>query len=51
MTFAQLVLHVDYLRLPGASLLVAFSAALYISALGLLIGILARTEEQAIIFH
>ena len=28
----------------------AFSAALCISALGLLIGILARTEEQAIIF-
>jgi ABC-2 type transport system permease protein len=50
MTFAQLVLHVDYLRLPAATLLVAFSAALCISALGLLIGILARTEEQAIIF-
>ena len=50
MTFAQLALDVDYLRLPAATLLVAFSAALCISALGLLIGILARTEEQAIIF-
>jgi ABC-2 type transport system permease protein len=50
MAFAQLALHVDYLRLPSATLLVAFSAALCISALGLLIGILARTEEQAIIF-
>ena len=49
-TFAQLALHVDYLRVPAAILLVAFSAALCISALGLLIGILARTEEQAIIF-
>ncbi len=48
--FAQLVLKVDYLRLPAATLLVAFSAALCISALGLLIGILARTEEQAIMF-
>jgi ABC-2 type transport system permease protein len=48
--FAQLVLKVDYLRLPAATLLVAFSAALCISALGLLIGILAKSEEQAVIF-
>jgi ABC-type multidrug transport system permease subunit len=48
--FGQFLLGVDYLRLPGAILLVAFSAALCISALGLLIGILARTEEQAIAF-
>jgi ABC-2 type transport system permease protein len=48
--FAQLALRVDYLRVPTATLLVAFSAALCISALGLLIGILAKTEEQAIIF-
>ena len=46
--FGQYVLKVDYLRLPGATMLVAFSAALCISALGLLIGILAKTEEQAI---
>jgi ABC-2 type transport system permease protein len=50
MTFAQVVLKVDYLRVPAATLLVAFSAALCISALGLLIGILAKTEEQAIMF-
>ena len=49
-TFAQLVLKVNYLRVPAATLFVAFSAALCISALGLLIGILARTEEQATIF-
>jgi ABC-2 type transport system permease protein len=48
--FAQFLLKVDYLRLPMATLLVAFSAALCISALGLLIGILARTEEQAVMF-
>lgn len=48
--FAQLALKVDYLRVPAATMLVALSAALCISALGLLIGILARTEEQAIIF-
>jgi ABC-2 type transport system permease protein len=48
--FGQLVLKVDYLRVPVATLLVAFSAALCISAMGLLIGILAQTEEQAIVF-
>jgi ABC-2 type transport system permease protein len=41
---------VDYLRVPAATLLVAFTAALCISALGLLIGILAKSEEQAITF-
>lgn len=49
-SFGQFILGVDYLRVPEATLLVAFSAALCISALGLLIGILARTEEQAIAF-
>jgi len=48
--FGQFVLKVDYFRLPFATLLVAFSAAVCISALGLLIGILAKTEEQAITF-
>jgi ABC-2 type transport system permease protein len=48
--FAQLALKVNYMRVPAATLLVALSAALCISALGLLIGILARSEEQAIIF-
>ena len=45
--FGQFVLHIDYLRLPSATLLVAFTAAVCIAALGLLIGILARAEEQA----
>ncbi len=48
--FAQFALKVNYLRVPLATLLVALCAALCISALGLLIGILARTEEQATIF-
>jgi ABC-2 type transport system permease protein len=48
--FAQIALKVDYLRVPAGSFLVAFSAALCIAALGLLIGILAKSEEQAIIF-
>jgi ABC-2 type transport system permease protein len=48
--FGQFILKVDYLRDPAATLLVAVSAALCISALGLLIGVLAKTEEQAVIF-
>jgi len=48
--FGQFILGVDYLRDPGATTLVAFSAALCIAALGLLIGVLARSEEQAITF-
>jgi ABC-2 type transport system permease protein len=49
-TFGQLVLKVNYLREPRAILLVAVCAATCIAALGLLIGILARSEEQAVIF-
>ncbi|MGE5463083.1 MAG: ABC transporter permease [Syntrophothermus sp.] len=48
--FAQYALKVDYLRVPSGTALVAFTAALCIAALGLLIGILAKTEEQAITF-
>jgi len=49
-TFGQFVLGVEYLRVPGAIFLVATCAALCIAALGLLIGVLARSEEQAISF-
>jgi ABC-2 type transport system permease protein len=48
--FGQFILGVNYLRDPAATLLVAFSAALCISAMGLLIGVLARNEEQAVTF-
>jgi ABC-2 type transport system permease protein len=48
--FGAFVLHVDYLRQADATLLVALSAAMCIAALGLLIGVLAKSEEQAIIF-
>jgi ABC-2 type transport system permease protein len=49
-SFGQLLLNVDYLRLPGATLLVAVGAASCIAAMGLLIGILAKSEEQAVVF-
>ena len=48
--FGALVLKVGYARDAGATLLVAVSAALCIAALGLLVGILAKSEEQASIF-
>jgi len=49
MLFGQLFLGVDYLRLPAATFLVAAAAAACISALGLLIGVFAKSEEQTII--
>ena len=48
--FGQLALRVDYAREAGATLLVALSAALCIAAMGLLIGILAHSDEQAVMF-
>lgn len=48
--FGQLVLKVDYLREPGATTLMAVATAMCVAALGLLIGTLAKSEEQAVIF-
>jgi ABC-2 type transport system permease protein len=48
--FGQLFLKLDYLRQAGATLLVALTSALCIGGLGLLIGVLAKSEEQAIMF-
>lgn len=48
--FGQLVLKLNYLAQPLASLTVALSAAMCIAALGLLIGVVAKNEEQAIVF-
>jgi ABC-2 type transport system permease protein len=47
--FGQLLLKVDYLRVPLATLLVAVAAAACISALGLLIGVFAKSEEQTVV--
>jgi len=49
--FGQLVLKVDYLREPGATTLMAIaSVPMCVAALGLLIGTLAKSEDQAVIF-
>lgn len=50
MTFGQLALKVDYFRAPAASLLVAATSSLCIAGMGLLVGVLAKGEEQAIAF-
>jgi ABC-2 type transport system permease protein len=48
--FGQLALGVDYMREPVAVLLLAVTMSLWTASLGLLIGTLAKTEEQAMIF-
>jgi len=48
--FGDLVLKLNYLSQPLATLVIAVTGALCIAALGLLIGVLAKSEEQAISF-
>ena len=49
-SFGQFALKLDYLRLPLATLIMIFGTSLLVAALGLLIGALAKTEDQVIIF-
>jgi ABC-2 type transport system permease protein len=48
--FGQLVLGVDYMRDPLATLLVMVTMALWTGSLGLLIGVVSKTQEQAVMF-
>jgi ABC-2 type transport system permease protein len=48
--FGQFALRVDYLREPLATLLAMVTTALWTASLGLLIGALAQTEDQVIIY-
>jgi ABC-2 type transport system permease protein len=48
--FGQLVLGVDYMREPLATLVVMATMALWTASLGLFIGVVAKTEEQAVMF-
>lgn len=48
--FGQLALRVDYLREPLAILLLMVATALWTASLGLLIGTLAKTDDQVTIF-
>jgi ABC-2 type transport system permease protein len=49
-TFGQLVLGLDYMRLPLATILITLASTSCLAAMGLLIGTLAKTDEQAVIF-
>ena len=48
--FGQWVLKVDYLRQPVAVLLIALTLGLWISSMGLLIGVIAKEEQQVILY-
>ncbi len=48
--FGQLLLRLPYFREPVAVLLLALASALFAASMGLLIGVLARSEEQAIVY-
>ena len=48
--FGQWVLKVDYLRQPLAIFLVAVTLGLWVASMGLLIGVLAKEEQQVILY-
>jgi len=50
LVFGQWVLHVNYLREPLGTLLVAVALGLWVSSMGLLIGLLAKGDDQVILF-
>jgi ABC-type multidrug transport system permease subunit len=48
--FGQIFLQLEYFNQPGATLAVTVAGALCAASLGLLIGTMAKTEEQVVIF-
>jgi len=48
--FAQIFLHVPYFDAPLATLVVTIATTLFAASMGLLIGALAKTPDQAIMF-
>ncbi|HZU87414.1 MAG TPA: ABC transporter permease [Anaerolineaceae bacterium] len=48
--FGQFVLGLNYLRQPLATLLIAVAVSLWVACMGLFIGVMARTEDQVILF-
>lgn len=48
--FAQLALGVDYLNAPLGTLLVSVALCLWVAAMGLLIGVLAKSDDQVVLF-
>jgi len=48
--FGQLILGVDYFREPGSVLLVTVALGMWVSSMGLLIGLLARGDDQVVLY-
>jgi ABC-2 type transport system permease protein len=48
--FAQVALDVNYLREPLGTLLVCVALGLWVASMGLLIGVIAKVDEQVILF-
>ena len=48
--FGQLVLDVNYLREPVGTLLIAVALSLWVSSMGLLIGVFAKEDQQVVLF-
>ena len=48
--FGQFALGVDYLREPLSTLLVSLALGLWVASMGLLIGVLANSDDQVVLF-
>ena len=48
--FGQLALNVNYMREPLGTLLVCVALGLWVASMGLLIGVVAKVDEQVILF-
>jgi ABC-2 type transport system permease protein len=48
--FGQFLLKVDYLRLPLGTLLVTVALGLWVASMGLLIGVLAKSDDQVVLY-
>ena len=48
--FGQFVLKVNYLRVPLGTFLIAISLGLWVASLGLLIGTLAKSDNQVVLY-
>ena len=48
--FGQLALHVNYLHEPLGTLLVSVALGLWVASMGLLIGVIAKADDQVILY-
>jgi ABC-2 type transport system permease protein len=48
--FGQFILKVNYLRVPFGTLLIAISLGLWVASMGLLIGTLAKSDNQVVLY-